>query len=128
MSEKFDVGKRVSATISPLHSGSASASIVDVSQMSAAVELMPPTAPGYSEPNSNLFQSHEANQTYQENFFDRGQQAMGARLESFEQNAYLKEEAEGEDENHDEDGPLKLFVGQVSEKHREVLLSRRKIQ
>jgi hypothetical protein len=114
MSEKFDVGKRVSATISPLHSGSASTSIVDVSQMAAAVELMPSTTSGYNEPSSNLFQNHEPNPTYQENFFDCDQQAMGARLESIEQNAYLKGEADG-DENHDEDGPLKLFVGQVSE-------------
>jgi hypothetical protein len=114
MSEKFDVGKRVSATISPLHSGSVSASVADVSQMSAAVDLMPSATSGYSEPSSTLFQNHEANPTYQDNFFAHGQQAMSTRLESIEQNTYLKEEADG-DENHDEDGPLKLFVGQVSE-------------
>jgi RNA recognition motif-containing protein len=38
---------------------------------------------------------------------------MSARLESIEQNAYFKGEADG-DKNHDEDGPRKLFVRQVT--------------
>ncbi len=112
MSEKFEVGKRVSATFSPLRPGSASASVIEVSQMSAAVEIMSSAAPGYSDTSSNLFHN-QANQAYQENFYERGQ-AMGVGLESAEQHAgYLKDEADEDEENQDEHGPLKLFVGQV---------------
>lgn len=104
MSEKHDGGQQVSASISPVN---------EDSRMTAAVEIMASVASGYGEASSNPFQSQEAaHQAYHDTFYGHGQ-VMSAGRESSE-HAFTGEEAEGSEANDgDENGPIKLFVGQV---------------